>query len=499
MHRPIHLNIPISKIDEEQRMAWGIATTEDIDSQGDIVDYEASKSAFSQWLGNIREMHQPIAVGKAIDIQYDDTEKVVAIGVKLSESTDGENAWIKVKEGVLTGFSIGGSVNKVKKEVVKTETGEKTVTRLMDYSLAEVSLVDNPANPKAQLVMVKSIDGNLQRVEVAERVADPHPVEFWRTQFMLPIEKAQALYDNSMKKGEQMSKAQEVKKGLWSASFLLDLACDLSYYIQGEQYEGENVDDLNAALATIKQAIVDELTEPDEALGDAVELAERVTNLKKGKAMSTETKKTTAVIGEDERDENAEVVAAPADQPAKVEEPKADDAKATETAPATDKKEETKVPVKTEDAGAEADKGAATPAADAEGESSEGAEDPAKAVTLGDLSKFAEGLVTKLGDSQKESVTKVIGELAGKVDEQFALLKGRLEKLEDQPADPKIKSSFTEVKKGEENAAAGEGDVLEMTKRRDELAADPNLGTPEERFELAAKLRKAQAAGHKIS
>lgn len=571
MQREFRINVPISKIDEEKRMVWGIATSEMVDSQGDVVDYEASKAAFPNWLGNIREMHEPIAVGKNMETTFDDDTKQVMIGAYISESADGENTWIKVKEGILQGFSIGGSVNKVKKEVAKNSAGDEVpVTRIVDYSLSEVSLVDNPANPEAMFVMVKSANGGLQRVEEVVSKADikkEFRLPAWHTQFMIPIEKAQALYDNSMKKSgvavvdgdardakaasvtpvvaatpvkagttvpkkvygadgvSTTNKAQgaDMKKGMWDASFLLDLAIELSYYIQMEEYEGESVDDLNAALATIKDAVVKELTEPTVELTTSVELAQKLSNLKKGKTMSTDVKKSTAVAGGEERNENAEVVtsaeengrpvndtterAAEAGVPVAGEPvvdkdgeavlnedgtPKVQEA-VTEAPKDEPKKEEVK-------AGVEADKGTETPAADAKSEpSAEEAAVNAKAVTVGDLKKFSDGLIAKLGDSSKEELSKMVGELTDTVTKSMTTLEGRISKLEDQPAPSKGKASFATITKGEDGAADEDAELQTVLKRRDELAANPNLGTPEERFEITKSLRKFQAAGHKLS
>jgi len=111
MNKPLHVTIPIAKIDEDQRMVYGYATVEEIDAHGEIIGYEASKKAFGDWIGNIRDMHQDIAVGKNMETEFDDEAKGVWIGAKISESDDGEQAWIKVKEGVYSGFSIGGKIN----------------------------------------------------------------------------------------------------------------------------------------------------------------------------------------------------------------------------------------------------------------------------------------------------------------------------------------------------------------------------------------------------
>lgn len=552
MSKIFTLHVPITKIDEEQRMVYGIATTESIDSQNDIVDYEASKKAFPQWLGNIREMHQPIAIGKNMSIEFDDDDKTVTIGAKISESTDGENAWIKVKEGVLQGFSIGGAVNKVKKDVAKNKDGEDiTVTRIVDYDLAEVSLVDNPANPDAMLIMVKSVDGGLQRVEVEEQKSHAHSAAWWMNAFTPPIEKAQALYDNSMKKKLEKAgvavidsdprdangntvaevttqvpavkggtkvlkpvyqkdgktttikakKGADMKKGLYDAAMLLDLACDLNWYIQGEQYEGEDTSDLEGALATIKTAIIDELTEPTEELTVAVEMAQNAITLKKGKAMSgKKVEKSTSVAGGEERDENANVVTSAEDNTEEQTTTAAEDTStastdATDDDSADDADEGEKVEVKTGTKPADSEE-----SDDAEGEESdeeEADEDTDKSVTVGDLRKFTDGLITKLDKSNKAELKKVLGELADKVDESITQLTGRIKTLEDQPGAIKAKASYAVIEKGGESDS-DEAELQDLLKRQAELLKNPHEGTPQERMELAMKLRKFQAAGAKL-
>ena len=58
----LRLSMPISKIDQERRIVSGFATLDNLDRQNDIVTAEASMKAFSNFKGNIREMHQPSAV-----------------------------------------------------------------------------------------------------------------------------------------------------------------------------------------------------------------------------------------------------------------------------------------------------------------------------------------------------------------------------------------------------------------------------------------------------
>ena len=156
------INVPFSKIDEENWEVWGYATLETIDKQNEIVGYEASKKAFEKFAqqamkmtdgeskGNIREMHQSIAVGKMIQFQFDDAKKGIYIGTKVSKGAP--STWQKVKEKVLTGYSIGADfANRV-----PMEKNGKIVNFVDDYNLCEISLVDNPACPGANINVIKA-------------------------------------------------------------------------------------------------------------------------------------------------------------------------------------------------------------------------------------------------------------------------------------------------------------------------------------------------------
>ena len=119
-----NLSFPIDMIKKEERIVSGIATADNIDKSGDIVEFEASLEAFKKWGGNIREMHAPIAVGKAIsyepvDIESEDGTKYRAIKVSAYISKGAQDTWEKVLDGTLKAFSIGGKV------LEKVESTEK--------------------------------------------------------------------------------------------------------------------------------------------------------------------------------------------------------------------------------------------------------------------------------------------------------------------------------------------------------------------------------------
>lgn len=164
----VRLSMPFAKVDKAERLVSGFATLDNIDSQGDIVLAEASAKAFARARGNIREMHQPIAVGKMVDFREDeffhDGKFYRGIFVTAHVSEGAEDTWKKVLDGTLTGFSIGGEINEASNEFVKEANGGNggTVRFIKDYDLVELSLVDNPANQLANVLSIqKSATGSV--------------------------------------------------------------------------------------------------------------------------------------------------------------------------------------------------------------------------------------------------------------------------------------------------------------------------------------------------
>lgn len=158
-----NLTFPFQKVNQEQRTVTGIATADNVDLVNDRVLFKASVEAFSDWIGNIREMHAPIAVGKLIDwktvpVMYDG-KMYQGIQVTVYISKGAQDTWEKILDGTLKGFSIGGYVKEAEK--VFYEDLQQYVQEIRKYTLGELSVVDNPCNPAGMFAMIKSIDGEL--------------------------------------------------------------------------------------------------------------------------------------------------------------------------------------------------------------------------------------------------------------------------------------------------------------------------------------------------
>jgi len=154
----------ITKIDRERRMVFGYASTEALDSQGEVVRKEAIEAALPDYMrfANIREMHQPSAVGVAKEAAIDDK------GLYLAARIVDDEAWRKVTEGVYKGFSIGG-------RVTDRDRAQKHV--ITGVELMEISLVDRPANPEAVIELYKAAARQPQQIWDCGTVGHRHLVK----------------------------------------------------------------------------------------------------------------------------------------------------------------------------------------------------------------------------------------------------------------------------------------------------------------------------------
>src|SRR5690349_6687834 len=120
----------------------GIASTEAVDSAGEIVKASAIEAAlpeFRKWPA-LREMHGQVAAGKVTSI-------AVTSGKTLIEALVVDPGTVrKIQLGVLRAFSIGGKI------LVRDPKDPKVITKL---ALSEVSIVDVPCNKECAVTLWK--------------------------------------------------------------------------------------------------------------------------------------------------------------------------------------------------------------------------------------------------------------------------------------------------------------------------------------------------------
>jgi hypothetical protein len=150
--------IPLTKVDEEKRLVFGLVAGQVRDKSGEIMHYGLSKPNFVTWsgamekasngqsVGNLRAMHKSVAAGKITSLTFDDENQRIECCGKVVDDAE----WNKVLEGVYTGFSVGGDYGKRWKD--PKDPGTTWYVAVPN----EISLVDNPCITQATFEVVKS-------------------------------------------------------------------------------------------------------------------------------------------------------------------------------------------------------------------------------------------------------------------------------------------------------------------------------------------------------
>jgi len=240
---------------------WGYASSEAVDSDGEIIAAEAMKAAIPDYMkfGAVREMHGSNAAGTAIEINVEDDGRTF-FGAHIVDPV----AVTKVKTGVYKGFSIGGSV---------TARDELNKSQITGLKLTEISLVDRPANPDAVFTCFKAdkpkdeeeADKGDEPADKADETpaddtekADGEKVDDKEDDKKDETEKSAsvnlsdseiAILKAVLAKAEK-PKDELVAKSMWQVKSLADVLMSLKWLIEDAAYD--NIDE--AVIAQIKES-----------------------------------------------------------------------------------------------------------------------------------------------------------------------------------------------------------------------------------------------------
>jgi flagellin-like hook-associated protein FlgL len=274
----LHLSVPFTKVNKEKRTVSGFATLDNLDQTGDLVTAEASLKAFENFRGNLREMHQPIAVGKVVSFKpetyYDQKTKQFYNGVYVTSyiSKGAQDTWEKVLDGTLTGFSIGGKIKESENEVNKA-TGE-TVRFIKDYELVELSIVDSPANELCNIFSIEKVGGQMMFKGMAAEVVtenifycEESNSVFLSTEktFESPVSGKPAVIIGWVEKSD-VNKSNEVERILDSFKKSRLTLPDTQIIAKQANAEGGNeVSENTETLAPVEETVVEKVAEVVEA------------------------------------------------------------------------------------------------------------------------------------------------------------------------------------------------------------------------------------------
>ena len=238
---------------------WGYASSEAVDSDGEIIAAEAMKAAIPDYMkfGAVREMHGSNAAGTAIEINVEDDGRTF-FGAHIVDPV----AVTKVKTGVYKGFSIGGSV---------TARDELNKSQITGLKLTEISLVDRPANPDAVFTCYKADKpkdeeeaGKKEDDKTADKTdktpaddaekadgnkKDDKKDETEKSESVNLSESKIAVLKAVLAKAEK-PKDEPVTKSMWQVKSLADVLMSLKWLIEDAAYD--NIDE--AVIAQIKES-----------------------------------------------------------------------------------------------------------------------------------------------------------------------------------------------------------------------------------------------------
>lgn len=140
----VPLTRALEKTSDGFLLVRGLFTSDNRDEVGDIITRAATERAlpkYRRW-GNIRYMHQPKPVGKVTRIGAEDGLEWNEVEIKIVDP----QASFEVENGLLQALSVGILISYDDIDVM-ADGG----WLINDYSLAEISLVDHPANYDAML------------------------------------------------------------------------------------------------------------------------------------------------------------------------------------------------------------------------------------------------------------------------------------------------------------------------------------------------------------
>ena len=309
----LRFSLPFSKVDKERRTVSGFASLDNLDKQMDIVTAEASMEAFAKFRGNIREMHQPLAVGKMVNFKaekyFDPDSKKFFNGVYVSAyvSKGAQDTWEKVLDGTLTGFSIGGRMNKW--DDGYDEKSDTQIRIIKEYDLVELSLVDSPANQFANIMSVEKVDG----VDMVK--GDNTIIEnvFWDTESGI-VTVSENESENSPISGEPMKNIGFVEKTDSEKTTMIKFLVDSAKGINTSKINKEvqpMTENTEAVAEVIETEASVEVTKSEvapeaDAKADVVETAVK----------ETETEKAAKAPVADEEDTEEDAAETPADEEA---------------------------------------------------------------------------------------------------------------------------------------------------------------------------------------
>lgn len=294
------------KQDDGTIIVTGFASSEAVDSDGEVIKADAIKAAIPAYMkfANVREMHK--------------ADKASGVVLEMEVQADGRT-WVKthivdaeackkVNAKVYKGFSIGGRV---------TERDEDDKKIIKGITLNELSLVDRPANPEAVFSFGK-VDAGDEAAAAAQENEGGKPADEAKPDAPVDAPKEETKTVEPQKEGETTdkpaegegekeasAKAGDLKKGMWAVQNLASILSSIQSLQECSEWEAESEGDgstmpaelmawLKAGGALLSAMVTEEVAEMVDdgtVIVDVIALADKAKNLMKAACSAEDAEK----------------------------------------------------------------------------------------------------------------------------------------------------------------------------------------------------------------
>jgi len=206
---------PLMKSAESTNDNWlieGIATTEHLDRENDIILRDAVRKALDEYLANpiLRYMHKE-PIGRVLEARYN--EDGLYVKAEVIKNQRNADIWALIENGVLRSFSVMGKIKKAS----LSKMGGKTVRKIEDIDLYEISIVDIPANSNTFFqVVAKALEGiDFEEIEKGEKgveMTEETKTPEWVEELKKELQTIREEFNELKKKFEVQEKKEEEQK-----------------------------------------------------------------------------------------------------------------------------------------------------------------------------------------------------------------------------------------------------------------------------------------------
>lgn len=163
-------HIELRAKDDDERIVEGLAVPYNVDTNVGPYIERFAQNSISEDVSEVKLKfgHEGLPIGKVFEGR--NTDEGFVISAKISETSQGNDVYTLIRDGVLNKFSVGFI------PVESDRDGDTVVRNLV--SLKEVSVVEQPAYSDAKILTVREVTNTIEEVPTMESINNDSNLEF---------------------------------------------------------------------------------------------------------------------------------------------------------------------------------------------------------------------------------------------------------------------------------------------------------------------------------